>query len=94
MTAKPGSIHGRQQHVVDKVLGAGDPDGQGAIADFAEGAVVDDDDRCRWLELHDILYPRLDVTDEVATDEVPRCPAAEVIVNFSGLAVPKSSRNE
>ena len=53
-----------------EVLGLGDANGKGAHADSAEGTVARDNDCRRWVEFHDVLYPRLDVTDEVAVDEV------------------------
>ena len=28
----------------------------------------------RWIEFHNILHPRLDVPDEVAVEEMRRCP--------------------
>ena len=43
MTAKSRHIHGRQQYVVEKALGVGDANGEGAHADSAERAVADDD---------------------------------------------------
>ena len=75
MIVKPRHIHGRQQQVVEEALGVGDTSGEGVHADSAERAVASDDDRRhRWVEFHDVRHPRLDVTDEVAVDEVKRCP--------------------
>ena len=60
---------------MEKAFGFGDANGEGACVDSAERAVADDDDRRRWVELHDVLHPLLDVTDEVAIDDMRRCPA-------------------
>ena len=70
MTAKPPHIHGRQQHIVEKALGDSDANGADAHADSAEHAVARDDDNRRWINLHDVLHSRLDISDEVAVDEV------------------------
>ena len=53
-----------------KALGVGDANGDGAHADSLERAVAGDDDCRRWGELHDALYPRLNVSDKVAVDEM------------------------
>ena len=60
---------------MEEVLGVGDADGEGAHADSAARAATDNDDRRRWVELHDVLHPRLAVADEVVVDEVRRFPA-------------------
>ena len=70
MTAKHRHTHGRQQLVMEKVLGVGDANGQGAHADSFERTVSGNDDRCRWVELHGVFHPQLDLVDEVAVDEM------------------------
>ena len=59
-----------EPNVVEIAKGIVDADGERAQVDFAEGSLADDDDRHRWVKLHDILYPRLNVADEVAVDGV------------------------
>ena len=70
MTAKPRHIHGRQQHVVEKSLGVGHANGEGARADSSEYAVAGNNDRRQWIESHDVLLSCLDVANEVAVDEM------------------------
>ena len=60
---------------MDKLLGVSDVDGVGVHADSTEEGMAGDDDRCQWIELHNVLHPRHDVADEVAVDKVRRCPA-------------------
>ena len=59
-----------EQHVTEKALGVGYANGEGAHADVSERAVADNDDRRRWIELHDVLHSRLNVTDKVSVDEI------------------------
>ena len=66
-----------QQHVFDEALDIGNADGEGAHFDSAEGVVASDDHRRRWVKFHDVLHPRLDIADEVAVDEVRRCPTVQ-----------------
>ena len=40
------------------------------MVDSSKCAVAGNDDRRRWMELHDILHPRLDVADEVTINEM------------------------
>ena len=54
-------------------MGDGDANGAGAHADPAERAVVSYNDRRRWVELHDVLHARHDVSDVVAVNELRRC---------------------
>ena len=63
---------------MDEALGVGDVDGEGTHADSTESDMTGNDDRRRWVELHDVLHPRLDVTDEMAVDEVRRCPTVQI----------------
>ena len=57
-------------HVVNEPLGISGAGGEGAHPDSAENAVAGDNDRCRWVELHGVLHPQLDVINEGAVDEL------------------------
>ena len=55
---------------MEKSLAIDDANSEGAHFDSTERAVAGDGDHRRWVELHDILHPRLDVTDRIAVDEI------------------------
>ena len=55
---------------MENALGIGDANSEGAHADTTKRAVAGDDNRRRWVELHGVLPPRLNVVDEVAVDEM------------------------
>ena len=59
-----------EQHAVEKALGVGYANGEGAHADVSERAVAGNGDGLRWIELHDVLHSRLNVTDKVSVDEM------------------------
>ena len=54
---------------MDEALDVGDVDGEGTHTDSAD-VVTGNDNRRRWIELHDVLDPRLDVADDMPVDEV------------------------
>ena len=47
-----------------------DANDEDAHVDSAERAVAGNDDRRWWVKLHDVLFPRFDVTDEDAVEQV------------------------
>ena len=70
MMTKPRDTHGRKDHFVENALGVSDVNGEVNHADSAKSAVASDNDRHLYVELNDVLHPRVDVSDNVALDEV------------------------